>query len=63
MGQRKARYLGNSKSKEVHDLDNEKAGCRIAEIKEDHKVWFTTLKAATDKGYDPCGHCLEGSKR
>ena len=48
---------------EVHDLDNEKPQCRIAEIKAEHKVWFKTLKAATDAGYDPCAWCLSGSTR
>ncbi len=57
------RYLGNSNNKEVHDLDNEKLQCWIDKIKEEHKVWFKTLNAAENAGYDHCGFCLGGSRR
>lgn len=57
-------YCGNSANKEVHDLDNEKAGCQIDEIIEaGHEVPFRTLAAAHEAGYDNCKHCLGSSKR
>jgi len=55
------RYLGNKNKMEVHDLDNEQTNCQINEIKQ--KVEFSTLQEAKDAGYDPCAHCLPGSKR
>ena len=63
MATRKERYLGNSNTKEVHDLENEQTQCQIGEIKDQHKVWFETLKAAEDAGYDRCHWCLGASRR
>ncbi len=57
------RYLGNSNTKEVHDLRNQQTQCQIDEIKDEHKVWFKTPEAAKKAGYDPCYWCLGGSKR
>ncbi len=63
------RFLGNSNTKEVHDLDHEDtsaAGCQINEIiKAGHKVTFSpdTLAEAKSEGYDPCAKCLLGSTR
>lgn len=56
-------YLGNSNKMEVHDLDNEQTNCQIDEIKKDHIVCFSTLRAAKDAGYDNCKWCLGDSKR
>lgn len=60
-------YLGNTNTKEVHDLDNEKTKaneCQIDEIiKAKHDTPFKTHKAAKDAGYDDCKHCLTGSTR
>ena len=53
------RYLGNSNTQEVHDLDNEKTQCNLKDIKPEHKVYFSTLQAALNAGYNRCGHCLE----
>jgi len=63
MGERKERFLGNSNEMEVHDLEKEKPQCHIDKIKEEHKVWFKTLKAAEDAGYDHCSWCLGDSER
>lgn len=62
-------FLGNSNSKEVHDLDNEDtsgSGCQINEIiRAGHAVYFTpdTLAQAHSEGYDNCAKCLSGSRR
>ncbi len=58
-------YLGNNSvtKMEVHDRYNKQPRCNLSLIKEEHKVYFSTLDAATDAGFDPCGHCLEGSTR
>ena len=34
------RFLGNLKTLEVHDTYNEKASCRLDEIKSDHRRWY-----------------------
>lgn len=62
------RYVGNTNTKEVHDLDNEKYGaneCQIDEIiAAGHAVTFTpdTLSQAHSEGYDNCAHCIRGSR-
>lgn len=60
-----ARFLGNNNTMEVHDLNNVKAGCKIDEIKKEHKVTFIpdTKEKAKSEGYDYCAHCIGGSTR
>ncbi len=62
---RATRFLGNSASRELHDLENEKPGCHIDKIRFDHCVNFKAVKAATHAGYDYCAYCFgkEMSKR
>jgi hypothetical protein len=63
------RYVGNTNTMEVHDLDNEKTGaaqCQIDEIiKAGHAVTFTpdTLEQAHSRGYDNCAYCIGNSHR
>jgi hypothetical protein len=58
------RYLGNTNTTEVHDLDNEQANCQIDEIiRAGHDTPFNTLSAAHAGGYDNCAYCLGGSTR
>ena len=63
------RFVGNSNTTEVHDLDNEKTGpnqCQIDEIiRAGHAVTFTpdTLSQAHSEGYDNCAHCIGASTR
>lgn len=58
------RYLGNTNTMEVHDLDNETSQCQIEEIIEaGHAVPFKTLEAAKAADYDNCDWCLGDSKR
>ena len=61
------RYLGNTSTTEVHDLDNEDTagnGCQIDEIiAAGNERPFTTLSAAHGAGYDNCAKCLPGSTR
>ena len=61
---KKKRFLGNTKSKEVHDTSNENANCQLGEIKLEHRRWYETLTdAKRDLSYDNCHWCLTGSKR
>lgn len=58
------RFLGNTNTDEVHDLDNEKPHCQIDEIlAAGHEKPFDTLQEALDAGYDRGAYCLGGSKR
>jgi len=55
-------YLGNTESKEVHDLDNEDTnanGCQIDEIIDaKHDKPFSTLSSALDEGFNKCAKCF-----
>ena len=64
-GQIVTRYLGNSGSQEFHDLENEKRGCHINQIRVDRRIYFANPDQATAMNYDYCGHCFgrELSKR
>lgn len=56
-----ARYLGNRNEKEVHDLENEKVGCKIKLIKPEHRFDIETLEEAKKYfaiGYDGCKWCM-----
>lgn len=61
------RYLGNTNTKEVHDLDNEDTssrGCQIDEIIDaGHDKPYNSLTTANNDGYDNCAKCLSGSTR
>ena len=60
------RYLGNSNTMEVHDLQNEKSQCQIDEIiAAGHAVGFRpdTLTQAHNEGYDNGAYCIGGSRR
>jgi hypothetical protein len=59
------RYVGNRKSREVHDLDRENtsaAGCQIDEmIRSGNAVPLQSLEAARLAGFDACAKCVGGS--
>src|SRR5690606_4569542 len=56
--QLKTRLLGNSGSRELHDLDNEKPQCQIAEIRPDHRFYLQSEEQARKLGYDFCAFCF-----
>ena len=59
-------YLGNTNTKEVHDLRKETTQCQIGEIiSHGHAVVFTPdeLETAHSEGYDNGHYCIGGSKR
>lgn len=55
--QLKTRLLGNASSRELHDLENEKPGCQIGEIRPDHRFYFRSEEQAQALGYDFCAYC------
>lgn len=59
------RFLGNARSTELHDLQNEKPSCQIAEIVPARRLYFETVLQAKAVGYDLCAHCFgaDASKR
>lgn len=57
-GQIITRYLGNTNSRECHDLDNQQTNCQIAEISFDHRIYFGTPGLAQTAGYDYCAFCF-----
>ncbi len=58
------RYLGNTNTTEVHDLDSETTNCQIDEImRAGHEKPFETLQAAHSAGYDNCAYCVGNSRR
>ena len=63
------RIVGNTNTKEVHDLDNEKTGanqCQIDEIISAGNARIfspDTLAQAHREEYDNCTHCIGGSRR
>jgi hypothetical protein len=59
---KKTRYLGNTSTHELHDLNNEKKNCRIDQIRFDHWIPFKTQKEATEAGYDFCAFCFGRDK-
>jgi hypothetical protein len=52
------RYLGNSYSEELHDLDNEKTSCQLNELRIDRRHFFTNIDQALNLGYDYCAYCF-----
>lgn len=60
--QPKTRYLGNSGSRVLHDLKNQKRACQIDEIGADQRVNFKTQKEALARKYSHCPYCFGRSK-
>jgi len=55
-------FLGNSHTREVHDLQNTKKNCRIDSITADRRVYFKTADDAAKAGYDYCAYCFGKAK-
>jgi hypothetical protein len=52
------RYLGNVRSRELHDLLNLHERCLIHLIAEDRRYYFRGISQALAMGYDYCAHCF-----
>ncbi|MCP4428762.1 MAG: hypothetical protein GY803_30115 [Chloroflexi bacterium] len=57
-GTRATRYLGNSRSRECHDLENSTPRCQVDEIRPDNRFYLANLEQAADMGYDFCAYCF-----
>ncbi|WP_156911826.1 hypothetical protein [Salibacterium aidingense] len=60
------RFIGNTNSNEVHDLDNEDryGECNIPLIRDSHVKTFSpdTHAQAKREGFDNCAKCIGNSK-
>jgi hypothetical protein len=59
---RSSRYLGNSATRELHDIKNEKPRCQIDAIRFDHCIAFSSQKEAVAADYDFCAYCFGKDK-
>lgn len=57
-GTRVTRYLANTSSEELHDLENTVAACQIDEIRFDRRFYFAGVEEAIAAGYDHCAYCF-----
>lgn len=57
-GTQPTRFLGNSHTREVHDLDNVTDACQINEILFDRRLFFASAEQAIGLGYDHCAYCF-----
>lgn len=57
-----SRYIGNSRTTEVHDLSNQQQGCYIERIRKDRVKSFRSLDEALKQGYDYCAYCFGKEK-
>jgi hypothetical protein len=55
--QLRTQWLGNSATRELHNLAKEKPGCRLEAMRPDHRVYFVNEAEAQRLGYDFCAHC------
>jgi hypothetical protein len=52
------RYLGNSETEELHDVENKKKSCQLDEIRVDRRHYFNSIDEALSLGYDYCAFCF-----
>ncbi len=52
------RYLGNSKTEELHDVVNAKPACQLDEIRIDRRHYFNSIDEALGLKYDYCAFCF-----
>jgi hypothetical protein len=57
-GSQETRWLANTESGEVHDVENRTRACQLDEIRFDRRFWFPTLELALETGYDRCAYCF-----
>ena len=58
------RFLGNTKTVEIHDALNENPSCQLDEIEIEHRRWYAALvEAYQDFDFSPCVWCLGSSTR
>ncbi len=59
------RFLGNTRTLELHDRENRSPNCQIDEIAPSRRVYFDRFSDGIEAGHDPCRWCFgkELSKR
>lgn len=56
--QSETRYVGNTRTGELHDLQRLTVNCQIDEIRVDHRYGFARTADALAMGYDRCAYCF-----
>ena len=56
--QLRTQFLGNSSTREFHDLAREQPACNIARIRPDHRFYLQSIGQARKLGYDFCAKCF-----
>ena len=56
------RYIGDSETKILHDLDREKTECEIEKIPRNRIQMFEWLSIPSDLDYSGCIHCMKDYK-
>jgi hypothetical protein len=51
-------FLGNTNSKELHDLQNVQPNCQVDEILPERRKYFASIDEALAEGYDLCAWCF-----
>ncbi len=62
-GQVATQFLGNSHTREFHDMENLSGACQIDEIRTDRRIFFAHREQAAGVGYDPCAFCMPGESQ
>ena len=59
------RFLGNTNSREMHDLRNRQPACNVASIQPANRVFLGAEAEGVAAGFDYCAHCfgVERSRR
>jgi hypothetical protein len=57
-GAQPTRFLGNSHSRELHDLERRRTACRLEQLAFDHRLYFASTEQAIQLGYDYCAACF-----
>jgi hypothetical protein len=57
-GVAETRYVANTRSKELHDLQHLTAACQLDEIRVDHRHGFGSVADALAMDYDRCAFCF-----
>ena len=53
------RYIANTQTREIHDLDYEDERCKLDEIPEEHIKPYSKLFEALIEGYKQCQWCFD----
>ena len=56
------RYIGDSETKILHDVDKETPSCKLDSIPRTRIQMFEWLSIPSDMSYNGCSYCMSGFK-